>query len=395
VKAGVCWYERRRIDMSRPAVLVLGIHSQTLAVMRSLHAAGYAVILGRGSGRCPEQFSNACESSWVHPSFAVPAFGPAFERFLQERPEITCVFPVGTDDALAVAATGPLDHRARDDSRAAPRVVVATVTPQLLRACHYKPDGNDLAAAAGLAVPRGVVVHSLAELEAAVASIGYPVVVKPVSSGTPLFGRKAWRLRSRAELAAAFGHWPLQRERLLVQAYVEGSLVACDYVAQNGRVVGYFETASVRADPADGTCHSVEYPSRPISPDVLAACRGFCRTTAYDGPGTLQFVRSGRDHRLYFMENDPRHSAGIAQAVRCGQDLPHLALRVGAARRTGEQLAEFRERDAYRVGVRTYALHRDPLQSGIRHARVPGRFRAGPEWRATAPGFHARASRPG
>jgi len=187
-------------------------------------------------------------------------------------------------------------------------------------------------------------------------------------------------LTSPAEFESAFIQWPQQHRELLIQAYIDGPLEACDYVAQDGRVIGYFEAASVRTDIPDGTGYAVDFLSKPISPDVLAACRKFCATTGYNGPGLLQFIRSKRDGRLYFVENNPRLSAGIAQPVICGQDLPLLALRVAAARRSGESIPDFEARDSYQAGVRTHWLYRD-LQGILNHraeltrAQVLSRFR--------------------
>lgn len=336
--------------MGRSSVIVLGVYHQTLAVLRSLHRAGYRVVLGRGAGRCPEQYSTCCDAAWIHPSLDSAEFGPALARYLDAHPEVGFLFPVGEETALAVVALDGLESRG---------VSVVGVRPDLLRACLDKPEGNALAASTGLAVPPAEVVTSLPELLRAATRIGFPLIVKPLTSKSQLLGRKAYLLADAEALGSAFSCWPQTHRELLVQAYVAGSLESCDYVAQAGRVVGYFEADVVRTDMPDGTGFGVDFRSRPVTADVLAACRQFCAATGYDGPGLLQFIRSERDGRLYFVENNPRLSAGIEQAVLCGQDIPLLTLRVAAAQRSGERLPDLDEREPYRPHVRTHWLYRD------------------------------------
>jgi predicted ATP-grasp superfamily ATP-dependent carboligase len=336
--------------MSRNSVLVLGVYHQTLAVMRSLHRAGFAVILGRGPGFCPERFSTACDATWVHPPLTDPGFSAALEAYLGTRRDIEFVFPVGEESALAIAGLAWLQG-----SHAA----LVMVEPALLRACIDKPTANTLARQAGLTVPASAVVRSRPELCEAAQAAGFPLIVKPLTATRPVFGRKAYLVNNAAQFECVFSRWPEGHRELLVQAYVEGPLEACDFVAQAGRVVGYFEAASVRTDMPDDTGFAVDFLSKPVSPDVLAACRRFCAATGYEGPGLLQFIRSKRDGDLYFIENNPRLSAGIAQPVLCGQDIPLLAMRVAAARRSGEYIPCFDERNPYRAGVRTHWLYRD------------------------------------
>ena len=185
------------------------------------------------------------------------------------------------------------------------------------------------------------------------------MIVKGLTSKRAVFGRKAFLLNDAALLERAFERWPEGHEELLVQAYVEGPLEACDYAAQAGRVVSYFQASSVRTDMPDGTGFAVDFRSDPVSPDLLESCRQFCAATGYDGPGLLQMIRSNRDGRLWFVENNPRLSAGIAQAVLCGQDVPLMALRIALARRSGERIPDFDPQTGYRPGVRTHWLLRD------------------------------------
>ena len=184
------------------------------------------------------------------------------------------------------------------------------------------------------------------------------MIVKPIRSTAKLFGRKAYILHTEAELRARFTTWPIDHDELVVQRYITGPLEQCDFVAVRGDVVAFFQAHAVRTDRPDGTGFAVDFLSDPPDEGVLAACRAFARAHDYTGPGLLQLVRSTEDGHLYFIENNPRLSAGIAQAVRCGLDMPYLMLQAASrlppmGRTTPTSVLP------YRVGHRTHWLSRD------------------------------------
>ena len=72
----------------------------------------------------------------------------------------------------------------------------------------------------------------------------------------------------------------------------------------------------------------------------------------------MQFIRAHRDGRLYFIENNPRLSAGIAHSIACGFDGPLLTLAATASDETQMQpIAEME--NSYRVGLRGHWLEGD------------------------------------
>jgi biotin carboxylase len=157
-------------------------------------------------------------------------------------------------------------------------------------------------------------------------------------------------------LAAQFGKWPSEHDELLVQRYVAGPLEQCDFLAMDGDVIAFFQAHAVRTDRPDGTGMAVDFLSDQVDPDVLAACRAFARAHRYTGPGLLQLVRSEADGNLYFIENNPRLAAGIAQPIACGVNFPLLMLQ--AALRTVPTQA-VTDTARYETGQRTHWLSRD------------------------------------
>jgi hypothetical protein len=91
---------RRPRTLRGSGALVLGDFRQSLAVGRSLRAAGYRVIAGRGTKRTIFERSNSVAEVWEHPPYSKPlAWEEALEAFCQARPDVGLVFPVEDADS--------------------------------------------------------------------------------------------------------------------------------------------------------------------------------------------------------------------------------------------------------------------------------------------------------
>jgi biotin carboxylase len=330
------------------SVLVLDDFPQTLAVVRSLARAGYGIIVGRGSERTLAERSRFCDEVWQHPDLVEPErFRDALVAFVRSRADVQTVFPVAEPSITQLLAIPEL---------AASGVTVVTPGAAYFDRCLNKRAANRLAEECGLLVPETRFPTSVSELVRDCQDIGFPLIAKPVRSSRPLFGRKACILNDQTELESLFTDWPTEHRELLVQTYVQGTLEAADFVAANGRLVGYCEAHSVRTTVPDGTGMAVEFRSIPPSTDALAATRAFVQGTGYTGPGLIQYMRSAATGDLYFIENNPRLSAGIADSIAWGQDMPLLALEAAA----GAELPEFNaDTEPYRYHAYVHWLQRD------------------------------------
>ena len=332
-------------------MLVLDQVAQTLAVVRSLGRAGYHVVVGRSRGRTEVESSRYCDEVWCHPVVTdTVSFGAALSRFLDERADIDAVFPVGEASAAALCSLPGILARNID---------FAMVPPATFEACRDKSRATLMAREAGISVPETRTVGSVAELQAFVASVGFPVIVKPIRSIAKLFGRKAYIVGSAEELRVTFNTWPAEHDALLVQRYVEGALEQCDFIAASGVLVAYFQAHALRTDMLDGTGFAVDFLSDPIADDVMAACRKFVRQHNYSGAGLMQLIRSSDDGNLYFIENNPRLAAGIAQSMICGLDFPLLTLQATSRLHTFVPKDVMDTVQPYRAHNRTHWLQRD------------------------------------
>ena len=286
-------------------VLVVGDHRQTLAVVRSLARAGWRVIVGQHG----DSFST--HSRFAAGSLPLPAAakGQQLRAAVASVPDIECVFPVGEAEMIAL-----LDLEL-------PNVHIAMPPASIVRTCLDKPESYAIAAACGIPLGAAEVVADLPGLLAAAARIGYPVAVKCPDSTRLLGGQKAMRCNDESDLHRLAGAgFPL-----VVQRWLDGARHNCQFVAQGGRIVAYFEQRVLRADGIANSGFGIEGISVAPNPTLYAHCESLVARLDYDGPGCVQFlVADDGDH--LFLELNPRLDATCELAVHCGVDLPRLAL---------------------------------------------------------------------
>ena len=96
-------------DTRRVSVLLIGSFRQTLTVARSLHRAGYRVIVGHSSPRHFVDVSRAADEVWRYPPLDVERpepFQEGLTRLLRARPDIRVVFPIDQYQIEYVARHG-------------------------------------------------------------------------------------------------------------------------------------------------------------------------------------------------------------------------------------------------------------------------------------------------
>lgn len=304
--------------MQDKSVLIIEMSRQALAVVRSLGRAGYRVVVGRCGAPSAIEHSKYCHETWEHPNMEDnEAFELALIKFLDSRPDVQTIYPVGENSAVALGAMTSILNR---------DVKLIMVHPPLLNDCLDKTRAAEMARDINFNLPASSEVRSKAELQTVIDKLKFPVIVKPIRSIKKIFGRKAYILNSQHEFETVFSNWPSEHKVLMAQQYLTGNIEGCDFVASKGELLGYFEAHSIRTDIPDGTGFAVDFYSIPVSSDVYAACLSFVRAYRYTGAGLIQFIRSKSDNKLYFIEVNPRLSAGISHTIACGLDFPLLTM---------------------------------------------------------------------
>jgi len=336
--------------MKSDNVLAIGDYPQTLAVVRSLGRAGYRVTVAYDQPRPVSTYSRYCIDSWECPEFDGPDFKPALHHYLQQHSDVAALYPIGISAIRAVQ-----DFKRELDAE----ISVIAVSASVLAVFDDKEHANVVASQAGVKVPRSVQVEDVDTLREAALDLNYPLIIKSANNAGPVFGRKAYLIENAPELESAFATWPPGHKLLMVQRYITGKVVACDFVANNGQIIAYYQGAHTRTDAPDGTGYVVDFRAIEPTPELFAVLTKIASRTEYSGPGLLQCVVCADTGSHYFLELNPRLSAGIAEAVNAGLDLPLIALHNGLGSNIPPAYEQAERR--YSMSAHTYWLERDVL----------------------------------
>ena len=138
------------------------------------------------------------------------------------------------------------------------------------------------------------------ELREAAINLDFPIIIKSGNNAGPVLGRKAFVVNDITQLDAEFAAWPAGHDRLMLQRYEHGRIVACDFVARDGEIVAYYESAHARTDAPDGTGYVVDFRAVRPTPELVETLRKIVSHTGYSGPGLLQCAISSETGSCFF-----------------------------------------------------------------------------------------------
>jgi predicted ATP-grasp superfamily ATP-dependent carboligase len=242
-------------------------------------------------------------------------------RDLERRHAIHLLLPVTEASALAILP-------ARRDFSA---VVPLPAREVFDRICD-KAAVAEAAAAVGLQVPTSVRIESPNELSAQIASMTYPVVLKPIRSiaGEPGDRRKqtvgyANAEQQLREIAASLAP---NAYPMLLQQRVDGPGVGVFVLMHKGGVIARFCHERIREKPPSGGV-SVYRRSVPVNEELYEASISLLRRLEWDGAAMVEFKIDARTGAAYIMEINGRFWGSLQLAIDAGVDFP--ALLVAAA----------------------------------------------------------------
>jgi D-aspartate ligase len=324
------------VPADRPPAVVLGGSVNAVSVARSLAGAGVRVHAVGGAGSAV-RWSNAChdyteregQEEWL-------------AWLLDGAPRGSVLIPCD-DDALELIA------RHRDALEGRGHVPIEAEDDVLL-AMLDKARTYELAARAGIPVPRTVVVRGAERIHDVAASMGYPCALKPLHSH--VFRR---HFGATVKVLVAAGPAELQQalERTLaagVEMMVTETISGPDdeypsyygYLDEAGRPLFHFTKIQVRQFPigfGSGSYHRTTW-----EPDVADMGLRFMRGVGIRGLGAVQFKRDARDGQLKLIECNHRITAANNLLKVAGVDLGLFLY----ARVLGHPLPPMHR---YRVGV--------------------------------------------
>jgi predicted ATP-grasp superfamily ATP-dependent carboligase len=336
------------VAVTLDAIVLDASMRQSLVCVRSWGGAGLRVGAFEGFDQVPAFASRWCSLHGRLPAVeGDPGRLSAAVIDLARRHQPAVIVPGhdGTIEALR-GARGELERHTR----------LALPSEAALRVAVSKPLTLALAAELGLDVPRGVQVSSVADVDAALAQVGLPAVLKPSQSWVE-HGAERSRVVSVLALDAVAAHEAVRGLEqaghggsYIVQQWLPGSREAVSLFFAGGRVLARFTQVAHRMTPPLGGSSVVRESIR--SPDDVAdAAERLIRAVDLEGYSEVEFRRDAAG-RPMLMEINPRLSASVEIAVRAGVDFPLLIYRWAAGLRIEPVLA-------YRQGVRVRWLGGD------------------------------------
>lgn len=303
---------------ARTCVLVLGNYRPTLPLARSLAEAGLRVIATRGCGRGTSQYSRFVAEVWDHPKLDTgEAFYKALGAFLRSRPDIEIVYPIWEECLQQLDKHKTLLPQDR---------LYVTCEPETVAHCLNKREMLETVTSLGIPCAPYHKVSSYAALLRSVDEIGYPIVIRPISSKTAITDKKALIVESSAALIAALPRWPAEHRELLVQSYVSGPRINLYFAAQHGRAIRYLPAEILKTDKRDGSGLATDGQTIELDKSLERYADSLLAYLNYHGIGCIQFMRESRTGALSFLELNPRIAGNHAVPELCGMELGRLGL---------------------------------------------------------------------
>jgi predicted ATP-grasp superfamily ATP-dependent carboligase len=170
---------------------------------------------------------------------------------------------------------------------------------------------------AAVPVPRTLTIHDAGDLAAVPQEVGFPCVLKPVSSvhwrmggnWDLVGGKKGFRVDGLQQLSADYRRLSAVHPEVLVQEWIPGPVeniaILGGYVGQNSQLLAYFTARKIVQAPEDcGTgcvVESVEIP------ELLQPSLRLFQALHYSGMAEVEYKRDAADGKLKLIEINTRH----------------------------------------------------------------------------------------
>lgn len=299
--------------------LLLGNYRPTAIIARDLKARGYRVAVGLDGFERGAELSRHVDRLWCHPPLDEdgPAFARALSELLARRGDIRLIVPV---------AENYVRFFAEEDIALSASVTTLMVAPELVTTCLDKQRMMTLAEASGVPVAPFAEVRDQPELIGAAERIGFPLVIRSVSSTHRLFGEKAVTVADRAALERLLPDWPEGHPALLLQRRASGLRHNLYFSARAGRIERLLHVKIARTDRLDGAGLAVEGATVATDPDLGRDTAALVAALGYTGIGCAQFLVDAVSGETSFLEINPRFAGNHAIPAACGLGLTERLL---------------------------------------------------------------------
>jgi D-aspartate ligase len=298
-------------------VLVLGGQENALAIVRSLSARGVPVSLS-ASQTCWALRSRYCCQRYVVPRGESAA--DYWEKLLLGNTDAGLdgsVLFACSDDAIEFisARRDQLARRYLLDDHLASQQVAMLDKRETIR----------LAAQVGIPTPKQWPVREVADVDAILPNLDFPVLLRPIHSHKfqRVFRKKLLIVKDASELRVKVAEVAAHGLEIIVCELIPGpdDLLSSyyTYIAPNGQHLFHFTKRIIRRSPPNfglGSYHATEW-----LPDTAEMGKRFFREIGFRGLGNVEFKRDPRDGQLKLIEVNARFTAAQELLVRAQMDI--------------------------------------------------------------------------
>lgn len=326
---------------------------QSLACIRSLGKAGVRVAAGESVALLRTEFplpafrSRYCQHTLVLPSLFTdaPAFAAMVIEFVRDHsPRV--VLPTAD---MTIGVLRPYREQLAEMG-----CFLALAPDAALDIANDKSQTLAVARELGIAQPTSIRIDSQGDLEAAIAELGFPFVLKPVVSWTGQADERLYPVDviNRIE-AVEFTEKTLRAgSGLLAQEWVPGRREGVTlFIGDDEVLAGCGHVAHRTTPPLGGA--SVIRESIEVPDDTMDAAQRLAKAIGLQGVCEVEFRRDAED-RPILMEINARLAGTIENAVQSGVDFPLMIWR----RASGLDIEPV---TSYRSGIRTRWIYGDLL----------------------------------
>lgn len=295
---------------------MLGGQENALAIVRSLTARGVPVSLS-ASQECWALHSRYCSQRYVIPQGQSAA--DYWHKLLlgSDAGLDGCVLFACSDEAIEFMAARreELAHRYVIDDHLAPQQLAMLDKRETIR----------LAAQVGIPTPKQWPVQRVADVDAILPGLDFPVLLRPIHSHKfqRVFRKKLLRVRDASELRAKVAEVAAHGLEVIVCELIPGpdDLLSSyyTYIAPNGQHLFHFTKRIIRRSPPNfglGSYHATEW-----LPETAEMGRRFFCGIGFRGLGNIEFKRDPRDGQLKLIEVNARFTAAQELLVRAEMDI--------------------------------------------------------------------------
>ena len=309
----------------RPPVIIMNMFYSGLAIARDLAGTGVKVIGLSSDRKAYGNFTRFCEVRFAPDSQSQPEQLADYLRKAAEELRGAVIFPTRDADVVFL-------DRYREELK---EYRLSIPTRESLARVLDKGELAEVAAAAGVPVPKTLMVHNASELETVPLRVGFPCVVKPVSSymwrgdgkWQAVGCRKAFRADTRNQLQEEYDQVSQVNPEVLVQEWIPGSTqdiaILGGYFGRGSEPLGYFCARKLVQEPDDfGTGCVVQNVDLQ---ELVEPSARLCKSLAYRGMAEIEYKRDANTGEYKLIEINTRHWDQHELAHMSGVNLTRVA----------------------------------------------------------------------